>query len=99
MNGYYYGSLTYKVQHIALLTELLRQMMNYSSVGSAVAFIGQSTLFEGRRPSEKCANFCMERYCAVILRILMYGEVDKLGKTLFQVGVIFCSETNNNKHI
>ena len=53
MNGYF-GSLTYIV--VALPTELLTQVIKYSSVGSAVAFLGQITLFEGRRPSEKRAK-------------------------------------------
>ena len=52
--------------------------MKYSSVGSAVAFLGHITLFEDRRPSEKRPKFCIERHSPVILRILMYGEVDKI---------------------
>ena len=50
------------VQHVhvvALPTEELSQVIKYSSVGSAVAFLGQITLFEGRRPSEKRANKCI----------------------------------------
>ena len=53
--------------------------MKYSSVGSAVAFLGQITLVEGRRPSEKRAIFFyFERYSPVNFRTLMYGEVDKI---------------------
>ena len=56
-------------------------------MGSAVAFLGQITLFEGRRPSETRAKYCILNGTLqlVILRILIYGEVDeiKLGKTLF----------------
>ena len=44
---------------VALPTELLSQVIKYSSVGGAVAFLGQITLFEGRRPSEKRAKICI----------------------------------------
>ena len=79
------------VQHIhvgALPTELLSQVIKYSSVGSAVAFLGQIALFKRRRPSEKGANFCILNgtpQLTVIIRILIYGEVHKikLDKTLF----------------
>ena len=50
-----------------------------------------------KREARKILYF--ERYSPVILRILMYEEVDKikLGKTYyFQIGVIFCPKTNNN---
>ena len=51
---------------VALPTELLSQVIKYSSVGSAVAFLGQTTFFEGRRPSEKRAKFLyFERYSPV----------------------------------
>ena len=44
-------------------------------MGSAVGFLGQTTLFEGRRTSEKRAKYCiLHRYSPVILQILMYGE-------------------------
>ena len=38
-----------------------------------------------------------ERYSPVILRILMYGEVNKknLARHYFQIGVIFCPKTKN----
>ena len=49
MNGYF-GSLTY-THVVALPAELLSQVIKYSSVGSAVAFLSQITLFEGRRLS------------------------------------------------
>ena len=51
----YFGR--FNIYVVALSTELLRQVIKYSSVGSAVAFLGQITLFEDRRPSEKRANF------------------------------------------
>ena len=98
-NGFY-GRLTYLVYIyvIALPTELLSQAIRYSSVGSAVAFLGRITLFEGRRPSEKRAKYCtyFERYSPYIFRILMYGELDKknLATHYFQVGIIFCAKTN-----
>ena len=44
---------------VALPTELLSQVIKYSSVGSAVAILRQPTLFQGRRPSEERANFCI----------------------------------------
>ena len=44
---------------VALPTELLSQVIKYSSVGGAVAFLGRITLFEGRRPSEKRAKNCI----------------------------------------
>ena len=44
---------------VALLTELLGQVIKYRSVGSAVAFLGQITFFEDRHPSEKRAKFCI----------------------------------------
>ena len=55
----YFGSLAY-IDYVlikALPTELLSQVIKYSSVGSAVAFLGQITLFEGRRQSEESAKF------------------------------------------
>ena len=55
MNGYFGGSTNI----VGLPTELLSQVIKYSSVGSAVALLGQITLFEGRRPSEKRAKFCI----------------------------------------
>ena len=76
INVFFYGLTCVYV--VALPIELLRQVIKYSSVGSAVAFLGQITLFEGRRPSEKRAKFCIERYSPVILRVLVYGEVDKI---------------------
>ena len=52
-----YVFLKYHV--VALLpTKLLSQVIKYSSAGIAVEFIGQITLFEGRRPSEKRAKKC-----------------------------------------
>ena len=58
INGYFgsFNIYTY-IYVVALPTELLRQVIKYSSVGSAAAFLGQITFFEGRRPSEKRANF------------------------------------------
>ena len=82
MNGYF-SSLTYtsrSIYVVALPTELLSQVIKYSSVGSAVAFLGQITLLEGRHPSEKRAKVCILSGTPVILRILMYGEVDKIIK-------------------
>ena len=71
---------------VALPTELLSQVIKYSSVGSGVTFLGQITLFEGYRPSEKRARVCMLNGTLelVILWILVYEEVDKkkLGTTL-----------------
>ena len=49
----------YPIYVVALPTELLDQVIKYSSVGSTIAFLGQITLFEGRRPSEKRAKFCI----------------------------------------
>ena len=57
MNGYF-GNSTYMFV-APLPTELLSQVIKYSSVGSAVAFLGKITLFEGRRPSDKRAKFCI----------------------------------------
>ena len=54
INGYF-GSVTY----VALPTELLSQVFKYSSMGSAVGFLGQITLFEGRPTSEKRAKICI----------------------------------------
>ena len=42
---------------VALPTELLSQVIKYSAMGSAVAFHGHITLFEGRRRSEQRAKF------------------------------------------
>ena len=55
MNGYF-DSLAY-IYVVALPIELLRQVIKYSSVGSAVTFLGKITLFQVRRPTEKRANF------------------------------------------
>ena len=41
-----------------------------------------------------------ELYFLVILRISMYGELDKksnLARHYFQIGVIFCAKTNTSK--
>ena len=89
------------VQHtvsIALLTELLGQVIKYRSVGSAVAFLGQITLFEGRRVQARSAQKIVFRtHSPAILRILMYGEAIKynLERLYCQIGVIFCPKTNN----
>ena len=44
---------------MTLPSELLSQAIRYSSVGIAVAILGQITLFEGRRPSEKREKNCI----------------------------------------
>ena len=70
---------------VALPTELLSQVIEYSSVGSAVAFISRSNPFVRRPPSKREARKILyfERYSPVVLSIFMYGEVAKikLGKT------------------
>ena len=93
------GAVALPTKLLALPTKLLSQVIKYSSVGSAVAFLGQITLFKGRRPSEKRAKLCFlnGRYSPVILRIVMYVEVDKMNlpRHYFQIGIIFCAKTNN----
>ena len=49
----------HNIDVVALLTELLCQVIKYSSAGSAVAFLGQITLFEDRSPREKRIKFCI----------------------------------------
>ena len=57
MNCYlfYFGRLAY-IYFVALPTELLSQVIKYSSVGNAEAFLGQITLFEGRRVQARSAQ-------------------------------------------
>ena len=69
----YFGS----VPHIIQLECILIFIIIRSS--SAVAFISRSSHFDEKPPSNREARKVVyfERYSPVILRILMYGEVDK----------------------
>ena len=73
-------------------------MIKYSSVGSAVAFSVKSLRSKAAVQARSAQFFVFERSFPVILRILMYGEVDKinLARHYFQIGIIFCAKINNN---
>ena len=56
MNGYFAWQFNIYLYVVALPAELLSQVIICSSVGRAVGCLGQITLFEGCRPSEKRAK-------------------------------------------
>ena len=66
-------------------------------MGSAVAFLGQLTLFEGRRSTEKRAKFCILN--GTLQLSIGFSCMKRLIKKFsaihfFLIGIIFCPKTN-----
>ena len=73
-------------------------MIKYSSVGSAVAFLGQIIPFERRHPSEKRAKFCILNGTLPLFfgSWCMERVIKKnLARYYLQTGIVFCARTNN----